>query len=133
MEKLKRKQLEDFQRKRQLITELSKRRDEIEDENHSINGMPRSGKVGDPVGNLSAALIDIDIQIEKAVRDYYAARGEIYEWLWANVSAEHQFIVSMRIIDRMAYREIERRVQRSDFWIRDNVLRYIDEMAKEMV
>lgn len=133
MEKLKRKQLEDFQHKRQLITELTQRRDEIEDANHSVDGMPRSGKVGDPVGNLSAAIIDADIMLEKAIRDYYAARSEIYEWLWMNVSAEHQFIVSMRIIDRLPYREIERRVLKSDFWIRGNVLRYIDENAKEMV
>ena len=133
MEKLKRKQLQDFQNKRRQISILARQKEQIEAENHSIEGMPRSGKISDPVGNLSAAVIDIDTKLALAYKDYLKARAEVYRWIALNVPTENQSIIEMRLIDRTSYREIGRKLGKHHLTIRDWVLRYIDQKAKPMV
>lgn len=133
MEKLKRKQLEAFRKSQRAVAILLVQKERIEAQNRGIDGMPKGRGIGDPSGNMAAALADVEWEIRKAKAEYIVQRNAICEWLFANVPANHQHIVISRIVERIPYSTIGKQNGKCKFSARDIVLKYVDTKAKILV
>lgn len=113
--------------------DLVRRREEIEASilgSPRLDGMPHGGSVSNPTARLGASLAELDVVLDKKIKERAAALILIESLLDFVSDAQKRMVVRLVYVDGMNYRQIAEKINYCDRTVGRMVSAAVEEIAE---